>query len=138
MDGRSIAHTFLATVLAGGVSAMIGATALPDPSPYFADLMYGGAAAVVVGVLGLVALLLTRPKAKTPVAPPEPVAHPEVVHPQRGYAVWIEGDDSSAHGNTVIGSSRGIGAVGNRNAVSGNQIVAPEGKPPAPPKGDGD
>jgi hypothetical protein len=65
MERRTIAGTFCATILAGGVSAMIGATALGTASPFFNILIYGGLAAIVGGSLGLIGLWLSAPKSKT-------------------------------------------------------------------------
>ncbi len=53
---------------------MIGATALPTGSPYFDVLIYGGIAAIAVGFLGLVGLLIWP--SKRDAAPPQQTEQP--------------------------------------------------------------
>ena len=59
MDRRGVTATLCATLAGGGIAAMIGATALPDGSPYFTVLMVIGVAAIVIGMGGLLFMLVT-------------------------------------------------------------------------------
>jgi hypothetical protein len=58
MDRRTVAGTLLATLLAGGIASLIGATAVPADSPYLHALLWFGMAASAVGFMGLVVLFL--------------------------------------------------------------------------------
>jgi hypothetical protein len=70
MDRRNIGGTLCGILLASGIGSMIGATALPDASPYFTVLMWGGGAGVVVGFVGLLVLFLWQPKKMLAAPPP--------------------------------------------------------------------
>jgi len=62
MDRRTVSATLFTAILGGGGAAVIGAAALQTGSPYFDTLIYGGVAAIVVGVLGLFWLFIFQPK----------------------------------------------------------------------------
>lgn len=68
MDRQTAIGTLCSVVAAGGVAAMIGATALSEHSAYFDTLMYGGAAAIALGLGGLIWLVVVprRPPSPTP------------------------------------------------------------------------
>ena len=63
MGKRGITATLFATLLAGGGAAVIGAASLPEASSYFTYLMYGGAGAIALSLIGLLILLLLPEKA---------------------------------------------------------------------------
>lgn len=65
MDRRTVCGALCALMGSGGIAAMIGATKLPSEGEiYFDVLMYGGAAAVAVALVGFFVLWWTAPKAK--------------------------------------------------------------------------
>lgn len=69
MDRRGVAGTLFATLLSGGAASVIGATALQTGSPYIDILIYGGIAAIAIGLIGLLCLLIF-PSKKQPHLPP--------------------------------------------------------------------
>lgn len=58
MDQRGVVGVLFSTALTGGIAALIGATALPEGSAYFATLIAAGLAGLVLGIGGLGALLV--------------------------------------------------------------------------------
>lgn len=131
MDRRGTLATIFGILLASGVSAMIGAAALPEASPYFAVLMYGGGAGLVVGFVGLLCLLIFQPKGKTMsgdddemgddntlygnVNPRKMGSRNTIVGPTHGTNTIIPGGTSVGHGagfdptGVIIGSGAGAG-----------------------------
>lgn len=109
------------TVAAGGIAAVIGATALPDGSIHLPVLMWTGITAMMVGFGGLVGLLLIRPKRKERAMTDEP---------EKFYPFIIEGEDNRADNNTVHTSGPAFKVGGKRNTLSRNKVfVYPPEKP---------
>tara|TARA_Y100000815_G_C13290897_1_gene480773 strand:+ start:100 stop:492 length:393 start_codon:yes stop_codon:yes gene_type:complete len=73
MEKRGILLAFFVAVLGLGGTAMIGTTTLQNGSPYFEVLMYGGMAAVVASLIGIIWLARTssRPDSQKPEEPEE-------------------------------------------------------------------
>lgn len=67
MDRHAVAVTLFGTLFAGGIAAMVGATAVPANSPYFDVLLWGGIVAIAIGLIGLILLMIFPGK-----KPPEP------------------------------------------------------------------
>ena len=58
MDRRATLGTICATLAAGGIASLIGATALQTGSSNFKMLLYAGIAGIVLGFIGLIVLLV--------------------------------------------------------------------------------
>lgn len=68
MGRREILNGLFGVIAAAGAAALIGATAADEA--YRPALIWGGAAALAVGVLGIAVLLLTKPKVQSPETQP--------------------------------------------------------------------
>lgn len=83
MDSRTAFGSLSGTVAAGGIAALIGATALPSKSDYLHLLVYAGAAATLVGLIGL-CLLLIIPVPPAPLLPTAGIDQRVTSHGQLG------------------------------------------------------
>lgn len=110
MDRRTVAGTLWSVVLAGGLAAMIGATALPDPSPYLTILTVVGGIAIAVGLIGLVFLFFTAPK-----APPLPKRKSTFVKARGGAEILLDDSQSSADTYFDADEASKISSTNNRH-----------------------
>lgn len=62
MDRRTVAGTFCSALFASSAAAVIGATALPQNSPYFATMLALGLSGMSASAVGFAWLLFTRPQ----------------------------------------------------------------------------
>lgn len=116
MDRRGVTATLCATVAGGGFAAIIGATALPSGSPYFAVLIAFGVLAVLIGSGGLVVMLLTASSSGEARAAQGALADtPPPGLDSKGRAIWML---RKARDNACQARKRWFGFEGHHRAFS--------------------